>query len=223
MSKRLIFLILSGPTKEYIDPVRFISNESSGKMGKALAEAALKKGCKVIFISGPVSEYPTNVKLIKITTALEMFKEVKLNLEKADIIIGAAAVADYRPSKVYKHKIKKDKLSKEIKLIRNPDIIGYCGRKKGEKVVCGFALETRTEIENAKKKLKEKCLDMIVVNRKESLGREVVEVRMIRKYDEKRKEGEGYNVKMEGRKEEIGREIIKEVVKMYRGKEKKKG
>ena len=109
MSKKLTFLILSGPTKEYIDTVRYISNESSGKMGLALAGYAVKKGYKVIFISGEVKKYPKRVELVKVTTALEMFKASKFNLQTADIIISVAAVADYRPAKFQKHKIKKGK------------------------------------------------------------------------------------------------------------------
>jgi phosphopantothenoylcysteine synthetase/decarboxylase len=170
MSKKLMFLILSGPTKEYIDPVRYISNESSGKMGNALAQAALKKGHEIIFISGPVNVFPQKVKLIKIITALEMFKAVKSNFKKADIIISAAAVADYRPAKTYKYKLKKDDSAKLIELKQNPDIIKYCGNHKKNQVVAGFALETNDLLNNAKSKLKNKNLDLITANGKESFG-----------------------------------------------------
>ncbi|OEG70802.1 hypothetical protein ATZ36_17695 [Candidatus Endomicrobiellum trichonymphae] len=169
-SKKLTFLILSGPTKEYIDPVRFISNESSGKMGNALAQAALKRKCDVIFISGPSSVFSNNIKLIKVTTALEMFKEAKLNFKKADIVISAAAITDYCPVITYKRKIKKNKAEMLIKLKRNPDIIGYCGKNKKNQVVAGFALETENLIDNARLKLKSKKLDLITANGKESLG-----------------------------------------------------
>ncbi len=170
MSKKIILLILSGPTREYIDPVRFISNESSGKMGKALAQVALKRECGVIFISGPTSVFPTDVKLIKVTTALEMFKETKLNFEKADIIVSVAAVADYCPVKTYKHKIKKNSAGMLIKLKRNPDIVGYCGKNKKNQIVAGFALETENLIDNARVKLGNKKLDLIIANGKESFG-----------------------------------------------------
>lgn len=170
MSKKLIFLILSGPTKEYIDPVRFISNESSGKMGNALAQVALKRKCDVIFISGPSSVFPTGVKLIKVTTALEMFKEAKSNFKKADIIISVAAVADYCPDKTYKHKIKKNSKGMLIKLKRNPDIVGYCGENKKNQIIAGFALETENLIGNARLKLGNKKLDLIIANDKKSFG-----------------------------------------------------
>jgi phosphopantothenoylcysteine synthetase/decarboxylase len=137
-------------------------------MGNALAQAALRKGGDVVFISGPVSVFPTGVKLIKVTTALEMFKETKSNFEKADIIISAAAVADYRPVKTYKHKIKKSNPKMLIELKQNPDIIGYCGKNKKNQVVAGFALETENLIGNAKLKLESKKLNLITANGKES-------------------------------------------------------
>jgi phosphopantothenoylcysteine synthetase/decarboxylase len=179
MSKKLIFLILSGPTKEYIDPVRFISNESSGKMGNALAQVALKRECGVIFISGPSRVFPADVKPIKVTTALEMFKETKLNFKKADIIISAAAVADYCPIKTYKHKIKRDSTGILIKLKRNPDIIRYCGKNKKNQIVAGFALETENLIGNARVKLENKKLDLIIANGKESFDSDSATVYII--------------------------------------------
>ncbi|MDR2666076.1 MAG: phosphopantothenoylcysteine decarboxylase [Endomicrobium sp.] len=172
--KKLTFLISSGPTKEYIDPVRFISNESSGKMGNALANAITRKGYRVIFISGPVNIFPRNVKLIKVTTALEMFKEIKLNFNKADIIISVAAVADYRPVKTYRHKIKKKKSLISIEFKQNPDIIKYCGKNKKNQVVVGFALETENLVNTAKIKLKNKKLDIVVANNKESFNSKVI-------------------------------------------------
>jgi phosphopantothenoylcysteine synthetase/decarboxylase len=166
MNEKIRFLILSGPTKEYIDPVRYISNESSGEMGSALAEAAVKKGYEVIFISGPAKVIPKNVKIINVVTALEMFKVTKLNFKKANIVINAAAVADYRPLKISKHKIKKDCTSSlmTIKLKQNPDIIKYCGKNKKSQIVAGFALETKKLISNALIKLKNKSLDLVVAN-----------------------------------------------------------
>ncbi|MDR2395910.1 MAG: phosphopantothenoylcysteine decarboxylase [Endomicrobium sp.] len=166
MSKKITFLILSGPTKEHIDPVRYISNESSGQMGSALAEAAVKKGYDVIFISGPAKVLPKYVKIIDVITALDMFKAAQLNFKKADIVINAAAVADYRPTKISKHKIKKNCTPSvmTIKLKQNPDIIKYCGENKHNQVVVGFALETKDLIKNALLKLKNKKLDLIVAN-----------------------------------------------------------
>ncbi|MDR0617805.1 MAG: phosphopantothenoylcysteine decarboxylase [Endomicrobium sp.] len=166
MNKKIRFLILSGPTKEYIDPVRYISNESSGRMGSALAEVAIKKGYEVIFVSGPAKVLPKNVKIINVVTALDMFKVTKLNFKRTDIVISAAAIADYRPLKVSKHKIKKDCSSPtmSIKLKQNPDIIKYCGKNKKSQIVAGFALETKNLISNALIKLKKKNLDLIVAN-----------------------------------------------------------
>ncbi|MDR3071244.1 MAG: phosphopantothenoylcysteine decarboxylase [Endomicrobium sp.] len=169
MSKKITFLILSGPTREYIDPVRYISNESSGKMGNALVEAVLENGYEVIFVSGPVNKFPKNIKPIKVIATLEMFREVKTNFRKADIIISVAAVADYRPLETYKHKLKKDCL-KSIKLKQNRDIVKYCGENKKNQVVVGFALETKDLIKNAKLKLKNKNLDLIVANDKTALN-----------------------------------------------------
>ncbi|GMO64399.1 MAG: hypothetical protein Nk1A_0770 [Endomicrobiia bacterium] len=174
MSKKLTFLIASGPTKEYIDPVRFISNESSGMMGNALANSVTRKGYRVIFISGPVNIFPTNVELIKVTTASEMFKKVKLNFNKADIIISVAAVADYRPVKTYKHKIKKKNSRISIEFKQNPDIIKYCGKNKKNQVVVGFALETENSVNTARLKLKNKKLNIIVANNKESFNSKVI-------------------------------------------------
>jgi phosphopantothenoylcysteine synthetase/decarboxylase len=139
-------------------------------MGNALAQVALKRKCGVVFISGPASVFPTDVKLIKVTTALEMFKETKSNFKKADIIISAAAVADYRPVKTYKHKIKKKSMGMLIKLKLNPDIVGYCGKNKKNQIVAGFALETENLIGNARLKLKNKKLDLITAGGKESFG-----------------------------------------------------
>ncbi|MDR3124852.1 MAG: phosphopantothenoylcysteine decarboxylase [Endomicrobium sp.] len=166
MNKKIRFLILSGPTKEYIDPVRYISNESSGGMGSALAEAAVKKGYEVIFISGPAKVLPKDVKIINVITAFDMFKATKVNFKRADIVISAAAIADYRPVKISKHKIKKDCSSSamSIKLKQNPDIIKYCGKNKKSQIVAGFALETKNLISNALIKLKNKNLDLIVAN-----------------------------------------------------------
>jgi phosphopantothenoylcysteine synthetase/decarboxylase len=170
ISKKITFLILSGPTKEYIDPVRFISNDSSGKMGSALAEAILRRGYSIIFVSGPANIFPANVKIIKVTTALEMFKEAKQNFMKADIIISAAAVADYRPVKIHRHKIKKNSSRVLIEFKQNPDIVKYCAGKKKNQIVVGFALETEDLLNSARLKLKSKKLDLIIANGEESPG-----------------------------------------------------
>lgn len=183
-SKELTFLIMSGPTREYIDPVRFISNESSGKMGAALANYALKKKHKVIFISGPADFYPSKkANIINIISAQDMYKQLKKYFKEADIIIGAAAVADFKPAKTNKHKIKKEESDLIIKLKKNPDIIAYCGKNKKNQIVAGFALETKNIIENAEKKMINKDLDMIIANGKESLGADKTDIIIMSKYN----------------------------------------
>ncbi|AKL97555.1 phosphopantothenoylcysteine decarboxylase [Endomicrobium proavitum] len=169
-SKRLTFLITSGPTKEYLDPVRFISNDSSGKMGAALAEAALKKHHNVIFVTGCASINPPKAaRVVNVVSANEMFSAVKKNFKKADVIIGAAAVADFAPAVFSKNKIKKSGKLPVIKLKKNPDIIAYCGKNKKNQIVVSFALETEKLLENAALKLKNKNTDFIVANSKTSI------------------------------------------------------
>lgn len=159
-------LITAGPTYEAIDPVRFIGNHSSGKMGFSLAEEASKRGAKVILISGPTSQVidDKNVDLHKVTSAKEMLTKVFEFYDKIDIGIASAAVADYAPKEVAKEKIKKNDESLTIELIKNPDILRTMGEKKTHQFLVGFALETQNEEENAKGKLEKKNLDMIVLN-----------------------------------------------------------
>ncbi|MDR2351533.1 MAG: phosphopantothenoylcysteine decarboxylase [Endomicrobium sp.] len=207
MSKKLTFLILSGPTKEYLDPIRYISNESSGKMGLALASYAVKNGHKVIFISGEVKRYPKRVELVKVTTALEMFKASKFNLQTADIIISAAAVVDYRPVKFQKHKIKKNSNSMLLKLKKNPDIVKYCGENKSDQVVAGFALETQNLLAKAKLKLRSKKLDLIVANGTDSFGYDRTTVHLM---------SSNSIIKIENRsKKFIAEKIIDETVRIF--------
>ncbi|SHE66616.1 bifunctional phosphopantothenoylcysteine decarboxylase/phosphopantothenate--cysteine ligase CoaBC [Chryseobacterium takakiae] len=159
-------LITAGPTYEAIDPVRFIGNHSSGKMGFSLAEEASKRGAKVILISGPSSEKPIgkNIELHKVTSAKEMLAKVFEFYDTVDIGIASAAVADYAPKEVAKEKIKKSDDSLTIELVKNPDILKTMGEKKTRQFLVGFALETQNEEENAKAKFEKKNLDMIVLN-----------------------------------------------------------
>ena len=159
-------LITSGPTYEAIDPVRFIGNHSSGKMGFSLAEEAVKRGAKVILISGPTSQKTSNknIEIHRITSAKEMYDEVFKYYEKVDIAIASAAVADYAPKIVAKEKIKKSEEEFTIELVKNPDILKTMGERKTHQFLVGFALETQNEEENAKSKLQKKNLDMIVLN-----------------------------------------------------------
>jgi phosphopantothenoylcysteine decarboxylase/phosphopantothenate--cysteine ligase len=161
-------LISSGPTVEPIDPVRFISNHSSGKMGKAIAETMAEAGAEVIFVSGPVNSYPAhaNIKVIKVKTAAEMYEASKKHFEAADITILTAAVADYTPALVADEKIKKKgDEGMIIDLIKTVDIAAALGKeKKAGQMLIGFALETENLLENANKKLESKNLDFIVLN-----------------------------------------------------------
>lgn len=159
-------LITAGPTYEAIDPVRFIGNHSSGKMGFDIAQAAAEQGAEVILVSGPSSlkvNHP-NVELVCVQTALEMFTACEKVFDKVDVLIGAAAVADYRPKHVADEKIKKDSDSFTIELEKNPDILASLGSRKKDQFLVGFALETTNEIEHAKQKIVKKNLDLIVLN-----------------------------------------------------------
>ncbi|MGB7604307.1 MAG: bifunctional phosphopantothenoylcysteine decarboxylase/phosphopantothenate--cysteine ligase CoaBC [Lutisporaceae bacterium] len=163
--KGKIVLVTAGPTREAIDPVRFITNYSTGKMGFAIAEKAVSRGAKVILVSGP-SNLPTpfGVERYDVESAIDMYDVVMKHMEKADIIIKSAAVADYRPSEVSNEKIKKSEDEITIKLQRNPDILQELGKVKGNRVLIGFAMETQNLIENAKAKVQKKNLDFIVAN-----------------------------------------------------------
>jgi phosphopantothenoylcysteine decarboxylase/phosphopantothenate--cysteine ligase len=158
-------LVTAGPTREFFDPVRYISNPSSGKMGYELADESLRRGADVILISGPTSIMPPRRARVKwIQTAEEMESEVERYFQKADIVLMAAAVSDFRFADVSSKKIKKDRLSKMVKLIPTPDILKKIGKKKGNRILVGFAAETDKIAENASVKLKEKNLDLIVAN-----------------------------------------------------------
>ncbi|WP_273005753.1 bifunctional phosphopantothenoylcysteine decarboxylase/phosphopantothenate--cysteine ligase CoaBC [Leeuwenhoekiella blandensis] len=159
-------LITAGPTYEAIDPVRFIGNHSSGKMGYAIAEAAAGLGASVILISGPTHlQLKHNlIEVIRVTSAAQMLDAVQANFDKVDIAIAAAAVADYRPAQVANQKIKKKEASMSIALEPTTDILAYMGKTKGKQFLVGFALETENEIANAKGKLERKHLDLIVLN-----------------------------------------------------------
>lgn len=158
-------LVTAGPTREPFDPVRFISNYSSGKMGYALAKMARRRGADVTLVSGPCAmATPAGVCCIDISSALEMRDAVVENLGEATIIIKAAAVADYRPAKASSSKIKKRKGPLSLELERNPDIIGEVGLTKGDRVLVGFAMETEDLVENARGKLAAKNMDLIVAN-----------------------------------------------------------
>ena len=159
-------LVTAGPTVEAIDPVRFITNHSTGKMGYAIARVAAAMGAEVTLISGPTSiEPPIRVNTINVKSAKDMFEAVKEQLDKSDIIIKSAAVADYTPCEYVNEKIKKSDDDMSIKLKRTDDILAYVGEnKRDNQFVCGFSMETENMLENSKAKLKKKNVDMIVAN-----------------------------------------------------------
>ena len=160
------FLITAGPTRERLDRVRFISNYSSGKMGYALAEEGIARGAKIILVSGPSSlDPPSNVEFYSIESAEEMRREVKCRFAEMDGVLMAAAVSDYRPLYTEEGKIKKISQEKiNLKLIRNHDILKEIGNKKGDKILVGFCAEVENLEDEARIKLKEKNLDLIVAN-----------------------------------------------------------
>ena len=176
-------LITSGRTKENIDPIRYLSNNSSGKMGYCLAQAAIDLGAEVTLISGP-----TNLEILKglknfisVDSALEMYKKVDEYFGDTDIFISCAAVADYRPKEYKKEKIKKSDSDLILELVRNPDILFEMGKKKDNQLLVGFAAETNDIKENALKKLEKKNLDFIVANNASTMGNDINTIEIIKK------------------------------------------
>tara|TARA_B100000579_G_scaffold196762_1_gene160787 strand:- start:1948 stop:2853 length:906 start_codon:yes stop_codon:yes gene_type:complete len=183
-------LISAGPTVEQLDPVRFISNHSSGKMGYSLAETALSLGGDVTLVSGPTNQIISSKKihLINVKTGNEMYSNVLDNYEDADIVIMAAAVSDYKPKEFSQKKIKKDNKEINIKFEKTTDILNELGKHKKNQFLVGFALENDNEIINAKSKLKNKNLDLIVLNslndKGAGFGYDTNKVSLINKSDE---------------------------------------
>ncbi|MBI4571850.1 MAG: bifunctional phosphopantothenoylcysteine decarboxylase/phosphopantothenate--cysteine ligase CoaBC [candidate division NC10 bacterium] len=160
-----VVLVTAGPTREPLDPVRYLSNRSSGKMGYAIAEAAGQRGGRVILISGPTALFaPREAEVIRVETAQEMHDAVLAKLDAATVVIKAAAVADYRPKRAATRKLKKDETVPEVTLESTPDILAEVGRRKGRRILVGFAAETEDLVVNARKKLQRKNLDLMVAN-----------------------------------------------------------
>lgn len=158
-------LITAGPTQEKIDPVRFFTNHSTGKMGYAIAEAAHELGAEVTLISGPTNlTNPSGIDIVNVTSAQEMLEAVLANFERADLVIKSAAVADYRPKETFVHKRKKQPGQWSIEMERTTDILKMLGERKTSQILVGFAAESEHLIDNAKKKLKAKNLDFIIAN-----------------------------------------------------------
>jgi len=171
---KINFLITAGGTREYIDPVRFISNASSGKMGYRLAESAKKRNHNVLLVAAPVNQsIPRGIELLNVTSAGDMFKAVKSNFEKCDCLVMAAAVSDYTPVKKIDNKIKRSDKNLNLKLKPTKDILKWAGNhKRGKKLVIGFALEDKNLKTNAERKMKEKNIDIIIANKPSVIGEE---------------------------------------------------
>ncbi|MDD6306854.1 MAG: bifunctional phosphopantothenoylcysteine decarboxylase/phosphopantothenate--cysteine ligase CoaBC [Clostridiales bacterium] len=158
-------LVTAGPTQEAIDPVRFITNHSTGKMGYAIAKMAMLRGAEVTLVSGPVAlRQPMFVKVVPVISAEDMYQAVLARAEEQDMIIKAAAVADYRPAETANEKIKKTETESQLKLEKTTDILAELGKHKGNTILCGFSMETEHMLENSRKKLEKKNLDMIAAN-----------------------------------------------------------
>lgn len=165
-------LVSAGPTREHIDPVRYITNHSTGKMGYAIAKHCMRRGAEVTLVTGQTNlPRPMFMKVIEIETAAEMFEAIKGVYQEQDIIIKSAAVADYKPMEIATEKIKKKDEDMSILLERTTDILGFLGQEKREsQFLCGFSMETQNMLENAKQKLVKKNLDMIVANNLKQAG-----------------------------------------------------
>ncbi|MDA8442173.1 MAG: bifunctional phosphopantothenoylcysteine decarboxylase/phosphopantothenate--cysteine ligase CoaBC [Peptococcaceae bacterium] len=213
-------LVTAGGTREALDPVRFIGNHSSGKMGYALAQAALEAGAAVVLVSGPTClQPPDGVELVRVESALQMYQAVFEHLDQCDIIIKAAAVADFRPEDAALEKIKKTGRDMLIKLVPNPDILLELGRVKGDKLLVGFAAETQDLQANAVAKLRRKNVDMLVANNVtkpgSEFGSETNEVNLF--YPDGNREDLPLLTKLE-----VAREIIQRMSSMLRKKEKER-
>ena len=158
-------LVTAGPTRESLDPVRFISNRSTGLMGYAMARALLERGAAVVLISGPTAlSSPAGAQFVPVTTAREMYDAVMDHFDECNLVVKAAAVSDYRPAVRAEQKLKKTGAGITLELQPNPDILQELGRRKGGRILVGFAMETERAGENARKKLQQKNLDLIAVN-----------------------------------------------------------
>jgi len=207
-------LITAGPTYEAIDPVRFIGNHSSGKMGYDIASEAADKGAEVILVSGPSHQILKNdsIQLIKVVSAQEMFDVCHANFENIDVAIAAAAVADYRPKNVASQKIKKQDTNLTIELEKTQDILATLGEKKKNQFLIGFALETENELEHAKGKIKKKNLDLIVLNslndKGAGFGHDTNKVTFIDKYFNE------FQMDLKS-KEAVAQDIVNIIIKHY--------
>jgi len=176
------FLITAGPTREYIDPVRFLSNGSTGKMGYACATAAVRRGHKVTLVSGLVNlAKPKGVDLIKVTTSDEMAKAVRKIFNQCDCVIMTAAVSDYKPLKREKYKIQKIYHTMSLTLRRTIDILAELGNDKVHQLLIGFAVQDRSPKQNAIRKMSQKNLDVVVLNSPASFGADHIDAQVLQR------------------------------------------
>jgi phosphopantothenoylcysteine decarboxylase/phosphopantothenate--cysteine ligase len=176
-------LVTAGPTRERIDPVRYLSNDSSGKMGFAIAEASVAAGHEVTLIAGPVElETPKGVKRINVESAREMLAEVRVAFPECDTLFMAAAVCDFRPARRLRGKWRKKDVGQErasLELLPNPDILGSITRRKGDRLIVGFALETSDGLRRAREKLERKRMDYVVLNGPSALNATKTSVKIL--------------------------------------------
>jgi len=216
MIKPLNFLISAGPTREHIDPVRFITNASSGKMGFMVAEAAINAGHQVKVVTGPVNlEYPEKAEAINVTTAMEMHLAIMQNFPDCDVLVMTAAVCDFRPIKTSINKIHKSDATFILRLERNPDILLSVRRSEKNQTIVGFAAETNDVIISARRKLEKKRMDMIVANevggKEYGFAVEHIKATLLFRNGADREIGCC-------RKKDIAKMIVNEAVKIHEGK-----
>jgi len=173
-------IVTAGPTREYLDAVRFISNSSSGRMGYAIAAAFLQAGHRVVLVTGPTSVAPpAGAKVVRVESAREMRAAVMREFKTADCVVMTAAVSDYRPERRVRGKIKKQRQRLTLHLVRNPDILEELGRRKGRRMLVGFALESGNGERNARAKMRRKNLDLVVLNSPAALAAERTTVNIL--------------------------------------------
>lgn len=196
------FLVTAGPTREYFDSVRFLSNPSSGKMGYQIAAQAAARGHHVELVSGPVDlPDPKGVRLTRVVSAAEMFEAVVSRFASCDVVLMAAAVCDYRPARRSVHKMKKRRVGFEVRLLPTPDILAHIGRVKVRQVVIGFAMEDHDHHAHAELKLKRKQCDAIVMNGLGNVGSDKAEVQVLLA-------SEGWQKPIRGRKTSVAARLV---------------
>jgi phosphopantothenoylcysteine decarboxylase/phosphopantothenate--cysteine ligase len=206
----LRLLVTAGPTREHIDPVRFLSNPSSGRMGFAVATEAARRGHRVVLVTGPVElEDPPRIETVRIVSAAQMDRAVRRRFARCDAVVMTAAVADYTPAKSSKRKQKKTGRPTLLRLKPTVDILAGLGKRKGARVLVGFALETHDEIKAAKDKLRRKNLDLIVSNRPNTFGRRGIRATLVF--------SDGRTVRLgETTKSALARRLVREVERSCR-------